>query len=84
MAYKLQPGADERIVPSGFKIHEAMKPAKKSDSVCVNLIKAEVCSFSQVRVSVLINSSQPPFLTEYSTSEELSDKDGERRDYYKS
>lgn len=55
-----------------------MKPTKKSYCVCVNLIETKLCSFSQVRVSVLINSSQPPFLTQCSTSEELSDKDGER------
>jgi len=68
---------NKRITP-GFKIHEAMKPTKRSYNACVNLIKTELCSVSSVRVSVLINSSQPPFLTECSTSEELSDKDGER------
>lgn len=65
-------------VPPSFEIHKAMKPTKKSYCVCVNLIKTEFCSFSKVRVSVLINSSQPSFMTECSTSEELSDKDGER------
>lgn len=55
-----------------------MKRAKKSYCVCVSLVNTELCSFSQVRVSVLINSSQPPSLTECSTSEELSDNDGER------
>ena len=78
MVYEVQSGADDRTVPPGFKIHEAMKPIKKSYCICVIVIETKLWSFSQVRVSVLINSSQPPFLTECSTSEELSDKDGER------